>query len=183
MIFKAFTRILSAAVIMACLAAGSAQAASDVADLRAAAEQGDAFAQSYLGAMYYNGEGVPQDYAEAVKWYRLAANQGLAAAQFNLGLKYYNGEGVPQDYAEAVKWHQLAANQGYAFAQSYLGAMYSNGKGVPQDYILAHMWFNLAAAQGNSQARGIRDMVAQGMTPAQIAKAQRLAREWAPTPE
>ena len=38
-------------------------------------------AQSILGAMYYNGHGVAQDYAEAVKWFRLAANQGDANAQ------------------------------------------------------------------------------------------------------
>ena len=53
--------------------------------------------------MYANGKGVPQDYAEAVKWYRRAAEQGDAYAQNNLGLMYANGKGVPQDYAEAVK--------------------------------------------------------------------------------
>ena len=62
--------------------------------------------------MYRNGEGVPQDYAEAVKWYRLAAEQGDADAQYNLGLMYDNGNGVPQDYKEAVKWYRLAAEQG-----------------------------------------------------------------------
>ena len=73
---------------------------------------------------YDTGEGVPQDYAEAVKWYRLAAEQGYAAAQFNLGVGYANGEGVPQDYAEAVKWYRLAAEQGYAAAQYNLGVMH-----------------------------------------------------------
>jgi TPR repeat protein len=48
-------------------------------------------------------EGLPQDYAEAVKWWRLAAEQGLASAQTNLGAAYVRGEGVRQDYAEAVK--------------------------------------------------------------------------------
>ncbi len=56
---------------------------------RPLAEQGDARAQSNLGAMYLNGQGVEQDYAEAVKWYRLAAEQGHAGAQYNLGQKYY----------------------------------------------------------------------------------------------
>ena len=46
--------------------------------------------------MYAKGQGVPQDYAEAVKWYRLAAEQGFAMAQDNLGLMYKNGQGVPQ---------------------------------------------------------------------------------------
>ena len=47
---------------------------------RKAAEQGDAAAQNNLGFMYINGEGVPQDYQEALKWYSLAAEQGHADA-------------------------------------------------------------------------------------------------------
>ena len=62
------------------------------------AEQGYAPAQYNLGIMYDNGYGVPQDYAEAMKWYRLAAEQGHTDAQYNLGLMYDNGRGVPQDY-------------------------------------------------------------------------------------
>jgi TPR repeat protein len=53
---------------------------------RKAGDQGNATAQSALGAMYMDGHGVAQDGAEAVKWYRRAANQGSAAAQFNLGV-------------------------------------------------------------------------------------------------
>ena len=67
---------------------------------------------------------MPQDYAEAVKWYRKAADQGDAAAQFNLGVMYATGQGVPQDYAEAVKWYRKAAEQGHAGAQYNLGVMY-----------------------------------------------------------
>ena len=91
---------------------------------------------------------------------------------------YENGEGVAQDYAEAVRWYRLAAEQGYANAQINLGGMYYNGEGVPQDYVQAHMWSNLAAAQGNANAVANRDIAASLMTPAQIAEAQRLAREW-----
>jgi TPR repeat protein len=53
---------------------------------------------------YAKGRGVPQDDAEAVKWYRKAAEQGDANAQYNLGQGYGDGQGVPQDHAEAVKW-------------------------------------------------------------------------------
>ena len=69
-------------------------------------------AQYNLGVAYSNGEGVEQDYAEAVKWWRLAAEQGIADAQYNLGIAYYDGDGVEQDYVEAVKWWRLAAEQG-----------------------------------------------------------------------
>ena len=65
-----------------------------------------------MGILYGHGEGVPQDYAEAVKWYRKAAEQGDATAQFNLGTDYAKGQGVPQDYVLAHMWLNLAAAQG-----------------------------------------------------------------------
>jgi hypothetical protein len=77
--------------------------------------------------------------------------------------------------------YRLAADQGDASGQTKLGAMYGNGQGVPQDYVLAHMWFNLSAAQGDQLGAKNRDIVAQRMTPAQLAEAQKLAREWKPT--
>ena len=86
-------------------------------------------AQYNLGGVYEQGVGVPQDYAEAVKWYRLAAEQGHASAQHNLGILYREGRGVPQDDAEAVKWTRLGAEQGDANAQYNLGLMYALGRG------------------------------------------------------
>ena len=73
------------------------------------AEQGNTEAQIVLGWMYYNGEGVPQDFAEAAAWYRKAAKQGDAGAQTTLWEMYLHGEGVPQDDVEAVAWHRKAA--------------------------------------------------------------------------
>ena len=103
--------------------------------------------------MYDNGQGVPQNYAEAVKWYRLAADQGDAGAQYNLGVMYDQGRGVPQNYAEAVKWYRLAADQGDAIAQYNLGVMYDKGQGVPQNYAEAVKWYRLAADQGYAGAQ------------------------------
>jgi len=100
--------------------------ASDQALFRRA-QQGDAEAQSNLGVVYHNGEGVPQDDVEAVKWFRKAAEQGLADAQFNLGLMYYSGKGVPKDDTEAAKWWRKAAEQGHATAQFNLGQSYDRG--------------------------------------------------------
>ncbi len=68
-------------------------------------------AQSNLGVMYTDGQGVPQDYAQAVSWYRKAADQGYAIAQFNLGNMYALGQGVPQDYIQAHMWWNLAASR------------------------------------------------------------------------
>ncbi len=101
-------------------------------------------------------------------------------AQINLGVMYSKGEGVPQDDAEALRWYRRAAEQGDADAQFGLGLMYSLDLGVPLDYVQAHMWLSLAAKQGIERARKARDELAKKMTPAQIAEAQRLAREWKP---
>jgi len=142
------------------------------------AEQGDTKAQFFLGSLYDKGQGVPQDYGAAARWYRKAANQGDAIAQYNLGLKYDKGQGVPQDYGAAVRWWRLAVEQGDADAQTKLGGSYALGHGVLQDYVQAHMWLNLAAVQGQEQAPTLRGILAKEMTPAQIADAQGLAREW-----
>ena len=61
---------------------------------------------------YYLGQGVAQDYAEAVKWYRKSAEQGNAIAQGMLGLCYANGQGVAQNYVQAHMWYNLAAAAG-----------------------------------------------------------------------
>ena len=121
---------------------------------RTAATQGHAMAQGALGFMYDNGHGVPQDYAEAVRWYRLAAEQGNAWAQHNLGAMYYKGQGVAKDYTEAMRWYRLAAEQGSAYAQFSLGIMYYEGHGVAKDYAQAMRWYRLAAEQGNARAQG-----------------------------
>ena len=136
--------------------------------------------------MHANGDGVPQDYSEAMRWFRLAAEQGHAEAQFNLGARYATGRGVPEDDREAVRWYRLAAEQGNFRAQFNLGSMYRNGEGVPQDYVQAHKWFNIAASSAEADDReksaASRDRVAALMPPRQIAEAQRLAREWRPGP-
>ena len=144
---------------------------------RPLAEQGNASAQLYLGSMYDDGQGVPPDHREAVKWYRLAALQGNAHAQYSLGELYEDGEGVEQSYKEAVKWFRLAAAQGHANAQNDLGLMHATGQGVPLDYVRAHMWFSLALAKGASEAQQNRDTAIRKMKPAQIERAQQMARE------
>jgi uncharacterized protein len=74
--------------------------------------------------MYYRGLGVPQDYVQALDWFRKAADQGIAFAQNNIGSSYLNGQGVPQDYAQALAWYRKAADQNNAEAQTSLGGMY-----------------------------------------------------------
>jgi TPR repeat protein len=59
--------------------------------------------------MYYNGQSVQRDYAEAANWVRKAAEQGYAPAQAYLGIMYWNGQGVPRDAILAYMWLNLAA--------------------------------------------------------------------------
>jgi TPR repeat protein len=59
-----------------------------------------------------------------------------------------------------------------------LGMMYCIGRGAKQDYVTAHQWFNLAALKGSDAARQYRSELAGEMTAAQVAEAQRRARDW-----
>ncbi len=156
-----FSHILVTAVILVAISFFSAVlevAAEDefIKNLRFKAEQGNIEAQISFGLYYRTGLfGVPQDYKEALKWYRKAAEQGDAKAQSVLGVMYYNGQGVPQDYKEALKWYRKAAEQGNALAQNNLGVMYYFGQGVPQNYKEAEKWCRKAAEQGDAKAQSV----------------------------
>ena len=118
---------------------------SNIKDLTEAAEQGDAESQFRLGRRHETGNGVTQDYVQAVNWYRKAAEQGHSNAQYNLGVCYEKGQGVTKDYVQAVNWYRKAAEQGYSYAQYKLGVCYKKGQGVTQDYVQAVYWYRKAA--------------------------------------
>jgi TPR repeat protein len=121
--------------------------------LRALAEHGSTIAQDWLGYMYAKGNGVPQDYVEAVKWYRMAAEKNLGQAQYDLACMYAEGKGVPKDAVQAHMWANLAVSH------------------PAQDQMFEKSWVRWG---------DLRFSLAAQMTPAQIAEAQRLAREWRP---
>ena len=144
-----------------------------------AAEQGLVLAQYALGDIYRVGEGddfdyggdedsgevsdihlgVPQDYAEAMRWYRKAAEQGFALAQSAVGSMYARGEGVPQDGSEAMRWYRKAAEQGSGSAQYALAKMHRRRAGyapvqvAAKDYTEAMKWYRHAAEQGDAMAQ------------------------------
>jgi len=160
----------------------TAQESEAVTRMRQAAEQGLADAQFSLAWAYDNGDGVPQDYALAARWYRKAAEQGVAGPQNNLAVMYADGRGVLQDYDQAAQWFRRAAEQGLADAQHDLGVLYFKGQGVPQDYVEAHKWESLAAARASGDAQKLdaaaRDVIAGKMTADQLAEARKRARDW-----
>lgn len=138
--------------------------ATELRIARPLAEAGDQYAQFALGMMYEQGEGVPQNRAEAIKWYQKAADQGHPSAQSDLAYLYEHGEGVPQDLAKAVVFYKAAAERGLAEAQYNLGTLYSKGKGVPKDNNEAVKWLRLAAKQGEGVAQiNLGHMYASGL--------------------
>ena len=114
----------------------------------------------------------------AFEKFKPLAEQGNAVAQNQLGVMYAEGQGTPKNHKEVVKWYRLSAEQGNAGVQNKMGWMYTHGKGVPQDDVLAHMWFSLADSLGDKNAIKNRNLLENLMTPAQIAEAQKLAKEW-----
>jgi len=108
-----------------------------------------------LGALLQSGgDGIPQDFAEAARYFRLAADQGNATAQFQLGaLLRKGGDGLPQDLAESARFLRLAADQGLACSQWFLGDAYLKGLGVSADPAEAARLFRLAGDQQMSEAQ------------------------------
>lgn len=181
-------------------------AAEAVKWFRLAADQGLAIAQNNLADTYALGLGVPQDFHEAFKWYHIAADQSSSYAENVIGVAYEHGLYVARDEAEAFRWYRRAANKIYErpgntwihSPQYNIGAMYASGRGTAQDYVRALMWFTLAASFGDTKPPGPlgikladtpiytaveqRDRLVALMTSAQIAEAERLAREWRPHP-
>lgn len=116
-----------------------------------------------MGKRYDRGEGVPEDFTEAAKWWRKAADQNDSEAQYDLGYSYYRGRGVEKDYAEAVKWVRKGAKQNDAAAQGLLGLAYRTGDGVEEDFFEAVKWFQKSADQGHAVSQSfLGEMYAKG---------------------
>lgn len=127
--------------------------AAAVAIWRPLAEQGNAEAQTLLAAMYWSGDGLPRNHAEAAKWYLRAARQGYARAQNDMGFMYGFGEGIPpRDDVQAYKWISLAIARYTAKNQDRL-----------------------------DQAIKDRATLKARMTPAQLAQAEREISDWKPS--
>jgi TPR repeat protein len=148
--------------------------------LRPQAEKGNVLAQSNLGFMYANGQGVKQDTKEAIKWYSMAAKKHHTPAQISIGQLYIKGQGIPQDFKEAAKWYQMAAEQGDYMGQLNLGVMYINGQGVKQDPLRALMWIDISKAnpncKDNTEPAKAHDFLSKKLTPQQISEAQALTK-------
>lgn len=140
--------------------------ATEISQLQAKAEAGDAAAQTKLGLAYQQGNGVPQNDDLAARWFRKAADQGDASAQNDLGVAYNMGRGVSQDKQEALRWYSKAAKQGNPQAIFNVGVSYYNGDGIDSNEYTAYAWFLAAQDAGNPLARDAVKRSATTMTPA-----------------
>lgn len=104
------------------------------------------------GLACYRGEGVAQDFREAVTYFTKAADAGLADAQYYLAVCLETGKGTPLNYAEAARYYLLAAQQGHAWAQNNLYFLFRDGRGVPRDTKQAMSWLRKAAQQNDPDA-------------------------------
>ncbi|MFQ5534968.1 MAG: tetratricopeptide repeat protein [Sphingomonadales bacterium] len=100
------------AVVAASLANSRGDAETAFNSFLPLAERGHREAQYNVGFMTANGEGVEQNAAEAVKWYRRAADQNHEIAQLRLGLMLRDGAGAEKNVVRAHMWLSIAANQG-----------------------------------------------------------------------
>jgi len=125
----------------------------DILQITERAERGDIEAQYELGGIYGSGDGVPQDFQKAIKWFRKAALNGNLRSINEMGVYYALGNGVPKDVVESAKWFRKAAEQGHATSQFNLGNCYLNGDGVVKDSAEAVKWFRKAAGQGQVGAQ------------------------------
>ena len=141
------------------------------------AERGNFIAQFNVGTMYQNGHGVTKDTETAFKWYKKSAEKGYSYAQSEVALMYFTGMGVPQDKKEGFRWIKLAAEQGNGIAQVNLGRAYAIGYGTPLDFFYGYMWWTVAALRGFEDGKRYLEMNKKTFPPADMAHAQRLARE------
>jgi hypothetical protein len=141
------------------------------------ANAGDSTAQYEMGLQYADGEGVPQNYEEAMAWFAKAAENGNDKAQWKLGLGYMKGIGVPHDERTAVAWFKRAANQGDIRAQSALSDAYLSGQGVPRDYVRAYTWAAISAGLRDNDNDRLR-RIGSRMTAAEITDAHRRISIW-----
>lgn len=115
----------------------------------------------------------PAQRSAARAWLRAQAEAGLRPAQSALGQLL-----LEEDASAAAPWLQRAAQAGDVESQHQLGRLHIQGSGVAQDYVQAHKWLNVAAAGGSTAAFDMRAVVADLMTPEQLAEAQARARQF-----
>jgi len=128
-------------------------------EARPLAEEGNAGAQTLLGNLYRNGDGVQQDYEKAISWYMKAYRQGEIVADYWLKQLHIEGYGM---FCKPEKFNEITlplAREGYAPAQVSVCNAYIYGKcKLPKDFVKARGWCERAIEQGYSEAQHTLDV-------------------------
>ena len=95
----------------------------------------------------------------------------------SINLTETHSNGFPQYYKKAIR----SAEEEDAMALAKIGSIYEQGMGVFTDYVKAYMWYFIAEHKGNTKAGLSRERIANKMTPAQVVKAQAMARQCLPS--
>ena len=98
------------------------------------ANDGDSFAQNYIGIQYYLGLGIDRNLGLAKKWFEKASIGGSADAQHNLGLMYENGDYLEQDLIVASMWFYVASQNGSTNAKKRIQRLLNDDKIFPNQY-------------------------------------------------
>lgn len=142
---------------------------------RTAAEAGDAQAQYDYAVMLYRGEGMKQNFDEAIKWFEKAANGGVPEAKYNLGLLLLTGHRIKQNVEKSLVLLNEAASLGVAQAAERLGRTYSISSTVPGVSTSARRsreYYKMAADLGSVEGMFMMGaMMASGQGGAQNEKA------------
>jgi hypothetical protein len=150
---------------------------ADLVRTSSRAKAGDMSADYAMGLRFAHGDGVPQDYSAAMKWFEKAAQRGDAEAQLKLVFGYIQGIGLPRDEHQSVMWLKRAANNGNTWAQRALSNLYLTGENVPKDYVRAYTWAIIASESDGKHAEGMTVFESR-MSRVQIADAERRISVW-----
>lgn len=148
-----------------------------LAQVTAAARNGDAKSQLILGDAYLLGDGgLAKSPGEAMALYQKAASQGYTPAQRRLGYVYSKGDGIERDDAMALHWYRAAAELGDSHAQRIVGLMY----GIQRNKQEAYFWSLLATRNGNKDAMRARDYDEAQLTQPERAAVRARVAKWRP---
>ena len=154
----------------------AAEKSDDGTSKSAQARFAQARAQFLVGIRYETGDGVKENYSEALRLFKLAGNNGDEFAQNKLGMVYYQGKDVVENFAKSASWYEKSAKQGNPWAQAGLSGLYIIGQGVEIDFVKAYAWGLLAKAKGENVANW--DILLTKVTTSQVNEAQALAQKY-----
>jgi TPR repeat protein len=104
----------------------------------------------YIGAIYKDGKGIPQNNEKALKYYELSCNKKFGKALVNIGCMYRDGDGVTLSYEKAVSYYEIATEIKYVPGICHLAYMLEFGFGIKKDTERAYKLYQISAACGEN---------------------------------